>query len=308
LDKNEPFYVGISQKRKNAKFNSIKSEYERAFVVSPRNPIWKNIEKKTLIVVEIVFETNDYNLLLQKEIEFIKLYGRIDINTGCLANFTDGGEGIVGASEETKKKISEKLAGIKRSTETKNLIRQKRKLQIMIPRSEECRKSIGKANSGKNNGMYGKCGNENPKSKEVFQYSLQGDFIKKWANAREIDKELGIDYKLVSDQCVHKRKFCREFIFRYEFIDKEMFLKELSIPIEHLSKRKEVYLYDVCGNFIRKFDKITDVTSELHIHFCTIRGHIKNKTPHKGFIFSNDPLTEEEINNLKQTNSIKETK
>ena len=30
---------------------------------------------------------------IKKEIEFIKLYGRINLKTGVLANLTDGGEG-----------------------------------------------------------------------------------------------------------------------------------------------------------------------------------------------------------------------
>ena len=41
-----------------------------------------------------------------KEIEFIKLYGRKDNNTGILVNLTDGGEGTLGVivSERNFKK------------------------------------------------------------------------------------------------------------------------------------------------------------------------------------------------------------
>jgi hypothetical protein len=89
VDKNEPFYIGISKK------DSI--NYERAynFDYRHRNLHWTNIFNKTEIEVEILFENITYEFAKQKEIEFIKLYKRI-LDGGILANLTEGGDGVLG--------------------------------------------------------------------------------------------------------------------------------------------------------------------------------------------------------------------
>lgn len=106
LDKNEPFYIGIGLKDND--------NYKRAYQIqSRRNIIWKRIVSKTKICVEILMDNMPENFIKQKEIEFIKLYGRIDLGNGTLANLTDGGEGSNGivVSEKTRLKLSESGKG-----------------------------------------------------------------------------------------------------------------------------------------------------------------------------------------------------
>jgi len=91
LDKNEPFYIGIgTQKINRCKTN--KCIFERAYSKYNRNSIWNNIIKKTKYDIEIIYFSNDRMYIGEKEKEFIKLYGRINLGTGTLANLTDGGE------------------------------------------------------------------------------------------------------------------------------------------------------------------------------------------------------------------------
>src|SRR5690606_29687703 len=102
-DKNIPFYIGIGKKR-SREIGGIRTEYYRAFITT-RNCIWKSIVNRTSYFIDIVFETDDYELILQKEIEFIRLYGRIDQGDGTLSNQTDGGEGITNLSLKSRDKI-----------------------------------------------------------------------------------------------------------------------------------------------------------------------------------------------------------
>jgi hypothetical protein len=96
LDKNEPFYIGIGTKT-NVNFKTFISEYRRAFSKQRKDSkIWNLIVNKTDYEVEILFESDDYNFIKQKEIEFISLYGRINNNTGILSNMTNGGDGTLG--------------------------------------------------------------------------------------------------------------------------------------------------------------------------------------------------------------------
>lgn len=88
LDKNVPFYIGIGTKKDSANYKTI---YTRMFEKHGRTKYWKNIYKKGYLC-EVLLETDDINFLYQKEIEFISLYGRIDLKTGTLVNLNSGGK------------------------------------------------------------------------------------------------------------------------------------------------------------------------------------------------------------------------
>lgn len=105
LDKNIPFYIGIGTIDKNA--HSTKQEYCRAFFRAYGNPIWKKIVEKTKYRVEVLFESRRRKEIKEKEKEFIKLYGRIDLKNGILANMTEGGDGRNQISESERMKMSQ---------------------------------------------------------------------------------------------------------------------------------------------------------------------------------------------------------
>ena len=96
LDKNEPFYIGIA--------THLKRAYDKS---SRKNKIWQSIISKTDYEVEILFDDLTREQVLEKEKEFIALYGRIDKKTGTLCNLTDGGEGTLGIfrDENVRKNI-----------------------------------------------------------------------------------------------------------------------------------------------------------------------------------------------------------
>ena len=97
LDTGHPFYVGIS----------CDKNFSRAKDIHGRNKLWKNIVKKCNYRIEILFQNIPINILLQKETEFIKIYGRIDIKTGILSNLSNGGEtrNDFSPTEQTRRKI-----------------------------------------------------------------------------------------------------------------------------------------------------------------------------------------------------------
>lgn len=116
---NSIFYVGIAKSKKR-----FTSNYSR-------NKHWNNIVKKHGFYYKILLESNDWSKCIEKEIELIKYYGRLDLKTGVLCNMTDGGEGCINLSNESKIKISEKLTGIKRSEEYKQKVRERMKGSIV---------------------------------------------------------------------------------------------------------------------------------------------------------------------------------
>lgn len=81
------------------------------------------------------------------------------------------------------------------------------------PMRKEVKDKIAAANRGVNNGMYNKYGYLNPMSKPVYQYDLDGKFIKKWDCAREIDRVLNIPYKQISQCFKTKSNFCKGYLW-----------------------------------------------------------------------------------------------
>lgn len=102
-DKNEPFYIGIGTCY-HPEANSWHTFYTRAFTTIKRSNFWNYVNNKTEHEVEIIMESKDRGFIEQKEIEFIKLYGRRDLGTGTLVNLTDGGE-----KGETRVKTKEQI-------------------------------------------------------------------------------------------------------------------------------------------------------------------------------------------------------
>lgn len=159
LDTNVPFYIGIGSKPKN--YYGYKGEYRRAYVAYKRTDFWNAIVSKTDYRVDILFESNNLEEIKQKEIEFIKLYGRRNLNEGTLVNLTDGGDYSIRQAnqyrksfkhtQETKDKLSKSHKGKKISDETKKVLSQLHKdkeshLRLQTPEALEKAKKTRRNN------------------------------------------------------------------------------------------------------------------------------------------------------------------
>jgi len=142
LDTGQPFYIGIGTKRESRPYYTHSAEYPRAHSKSGRTEYWKRVVSKAGYEVEILFESDDYDFIKQKEIEFIALYGRRDTGKGILCNLTDGGDGVLGVvrSQETSDKISKANIGRKTSDETRLKQSLVKKGKKMAEHTKELRK------------------------------------------------------------------------------------------------------------------------------------------------------------------------
>jgi len=209
-DTNQIFYIGIGKTEK------------RAYSIQGRNIHWKRIVKKYGYEIDIIHITLTYDEAFDLEKFYIKKYGRQDIKTGILVNMTDGGEGNINPSDETRKIYSERQLGeknhmygvtgenhcrfgVKHTDETRKIISEKR---IGIKLTPEHISSIMKANigrkhtadelqkmsdsqKGEKNHMWGKCGEDVGNSKLTKQ-----DVI--WIRTNFIKGDLSFGYRPIA--------------------------------------------------------------------------------------------------------------
>lgn len=177
----EPFYIGIGTKQDREYYN-LKGEFERAYSSYSRNNLWHNIVGKCGFLVQILFQSNNYNKIKEKEKYFINLYGRIDINDGILCNLTDGGDGLVGwnATEQQRKNLSESHKGKTIPKDVRDKMSKSRKKYLSLnpkemkgknhpkygtKNSKETRRKISEAQKGEKHHFYGKSHSEETKRK-----------------------------------------------------------------------------------------------------------------------------------------------
>jgi hypothetical protein len=126
LNKNIPFYIGIGR------------DPNRPYNKKERSIFWKSIINKTEYNTEILFENLTKEQAIDKEVEFIELYGRVDLKTGTLCNMTCGGEGTGKLNEDLefirRRKIISTLTGKKASekAKTNNCLSKKNRMPVII--------------------------------------------------------------------------------------------------------------------------------------------------------------------------------
>lgn len=200
LDTNQPFYIGIGS-------NSLtRKSYQRANTTRKRNPFWHNITKNTDYRVDILFESFDKEIIKEKEIEFIKLYGKRINKTGTLVNISDGGDQIA-ISEEGRKLRSERMKlnnpnADGRSTRGKKI-------------SKELSDYMSSIRKGKRHNLN--------RFKDVFVYDLFGNYLESFPNCAYVKEKYNVTASCVSACCNKKQKTSKGFIFTYD--NKEDFEK-----------------------------------------------------------------------------------
>lgn len=250
-DKNEIFYVGVGTVYKNCRKSSkLATRFTRAYDKGGRNNFWKNIVSKTNYKIDIIFQSEIVEDVLEREKEYIKLYGRRDIGLGTLVNLTDGGD-----------------------RETGHIV------------SQETRNKISNTTKGKFNGKYGV---ENANIKKCYMYDLDGNYIKTFDAVFQAMEEIGlknIRRSFKGQRCKNGVYYAKGYQFTYSYVGEKIdkyeklsylnkFYKPIEIfkdgiLIEKFSSIKEASLY-MGGNYDSNRSGITRC---LHGSGKTVKGY-----------------------------------
>lgn len=198
LDTNEVFYIGIS-------LDNRKDKFIRAYNTWKRSKFWKNIANKTNYEVDIMMINVPEDILIEREKEFIKLYGRSDLGEGTLVNLTDGGEGTTRTKYPNRKMKEEQrlsMMGRKLSQETKDKISKAHSGKSHDPKLYESRRLAA-------------IGRKYPTLwKKVIQKTLDGETVKIWNSVKSC-KDEGFTPKQVSNCCRGETKSHKGFKWEY---------------------------------------------------------------------------------------------
>lgn len=179
---NGKVYVGVTcQANLNDRWRKGKA-YNKAFKADVERYGWNNF-KHIIVISEISQEE-----ALQKEKELVDFFESNKPENGY--NITKGGDvmGMMGKhhSMETKKRLHEKMD--------------------KIAFSEEHKKRISEAKQG----IKHHC------AKPVYQFTMSGEYIRKWDYMSEASKTLNINKGNITETCKGNRKSAGGFIWKYE--------------------------------------------------------------------------------------------
>jgi len=101
----------------------------------------------------------------------------------------------------------------------------------------------------------------NHTGKPLNQYNLNGDLIKEWKSAAEIERVLGFNAENISACCLGKSKTSNGFIWKFVGIK----LTELEIINSKVKirKKKKVAKYSLTGELIEVFDSLIDAAKNV---------------------------------------------
>lgn len=292
-DNNEIFYVGISRCRKSTKGIN----YIRAASLYKRNSIWKRIVAKHGFYFEIVEFADTQYEIKQKEIEYIKKYGRLDNNTGILSNMTDGGDGRLNGTPESYEINKQNLAKYRELKKKKcyqydlqgNFIREFNSItEASIEIGDTTTSGIISCCKEKINHYYGyvwrydfskklEISIKSRKYSKVFEYSKKGIFIKEWNNSKEAGDFYNISYENIDRSCKNKiYPICNNS--QWSYIKKE---KLNSIVSKTVSKK--IVKIDIASNeIIQEYDSLIEASENNNLSFKAISSCALGKSKTSG--------------------------
>jgi group I intron endonuclease len=151
-DTNQPFYVGWTSRSSELRFKEHIRETRNKIVNIDKVNIMKNlIDQGKEPFFKIVFETENKELSLKKEMELIDYYGRIK-DGGILTNISKGGE-----HHSVSPAIKKRLSGYRKNKSYEELYGE--------DKASSLKKSLSERFKGSNNPMFGKTHTEESKKK-----------------------------------------------------------------------------------------------------------------------------------------------
>lgn len=169
-------------------------------------------------------------------------------------------------SKETREKMSLSSKGVKKPPMTDTHRANLQQSIVGLSKSPEHRDNLSKA-----------------KSIEVYQYSLQGEYLSKWDSAKEAANALRIDAGDICQCRLGKKKSAGGFIWKGSRVD--------VLPYKHQNS-SGILQYDLEGNFLEEYQSISLASKTLKINSSGISNCANGYSKKSGrYIWKYKPLS-----------------
>lgn len=117
-------------------------------------------------------------------------------------------------------------------------------------------------------------------NKTIYQYDLNGNFIKEWESLTEAGNYYNISSNSIGRATLFKRTSCECFWSFYKF-------QKLDISdFKQYSPKKPVHIYNEFGIYEKSFESISDCSKFLNDHISHVQRSIKTGIKTKGYYIS----------------------
>lgn len=275
LDTNEIFYIG---KGKRCTKGNI---YRRAFTKSSRNNHWKNIVKSVPYKVEILEEFISENQCLKRETELIKQHGYSWNNTGTLCNIVEDSNEIrrlarINSNKSNSKEVHQYDLDGNYIRSFPSIISAKREYHCDIYNAASGRvPTAGKfqwrlIKFEKILSYSSKLSRIN-KSKKIYQYDIDNNFIREWKGTKEISDVLKINRGSIRNCLSGRSNTANGFKWSYNKIPKDISIKKYNVYKEE--------------NLIFSSNKLKKCAEYLNLNPIIISTYLRRGKLYKGYMF-----------------------
>ena len=140
--------------------------------------------------------------------------------------------------------------------------------------------------------MLGKLGKDNPYAKPVYQYNLEGEFVKKWYGYYEIERELGFGIHHIYT-AIKRNGTSFGFIWFRDYQGEKIKSRKIS----DMTKRcRRIGMFDRNENLIRVFNSRKEVSSCFNWKSCKSFKYILSHIPEKFKEYNFKEISHEEYN------------
>lgn len=270
--------------------------------VTVRNPYkyggsgyyWRNHNRKHCfsssdMKTTILLETYSFEELKKAGLYYSELWNIVKSDEWANLKVEEGDIGTIGRipSEETRKKISEANKGRRASKKAAEVLRRLNLGKTGFKHSEESKKKMSESAVGRKHTeeTKQKISDKNKgrdasyNYKKVYQYSLEGIFIKEWDSVTEASNITNILICDISSCCLKNKHAAGKFQWRYEKFEK---INSFSYEQNNINKSKSIIQYDKQMNFIKEWNGTKEPSEKLNIHRSGIRNCLVGLAPSAG--------------------------